>query len=381
MQRESNGMKKKIHVLYTIPNFDTAGSGKALLNIAQRLNKNRFEVSIACFHTRGAFFENVKRSGIPVHVFPFTASMNNRLSALLRTWRISRKLRKIDADIVHSFHYSNDYTEALASRLAGKKWVFTKKNMSWGNRAWKLRSWLANGIIAQNTDMLKNFYPGWPKVKLIPRGVNIEEFHSISPLTSILEEYKISAGSRIIMCVANLAPVKGIEVLIDAFFTIAKDFPNTFLFIVGDDNSEYGQSLHRLAGENQYRTRIIFTGKKPNVKEFLSVAEIFVLPTLNKGRQEGSPVALLEAMAMGKYVLASDVAGIRDQLRNLRSHLFPAGNADVLAKALKDALLLTSNQRSETGKVLRHEVVEHYSIEKEVQAHEVFYESLYERRN
>lgn len=59
---------KKIRVLLTIPNFDTAGSGKALLNIALALDKDRFEPHILCRHDRGEFFEVVKESGIPVHV-------------------------------------------------------------------------------------------------------------------------------------------------------------------------------------------------------------------------------------------------------------------------------------------------------------------------
>ena len=53
-------MSKRIKILYTIPNFDTAGSGKALLNIAKKLNPDKFEVEIACLHNRGLFFKEVE---------------------------------------------------------------------------------------------------------------------------------------------------------------------------------------------------------------------------------------------------------------------------------------------------------------------------------
>lgn len=369
-------MKKKIHVLYTIPNFKTVGGGKALLNIATQLDKEKFDVSIACFHTEGAFFEKVKQTGIPVHVFTFTALMKNRLKGLLDTWRISRKFRKLEADIVHSWHYLDDYTEPLAVRLAGKKWAFTKNNMAWGSRAWKIRSALANGIVAQNTDMIRDFYPGKRNVALIPRGVNTQEFSPAEPAVFVREKYKLPDNSRVIMCVANLVPVKGVEILIEAFFSIAQSHPDTFLFIVGDNESDYGHKLQALAAGNPNGSRVIFTGKTLQVKEHLSIAEVFVLPTLNMGRQEGTPVALIEAMSMGKYVLASEIAGIRDQLKNYPSHLFPPGDRNALREALQKALALGKDERKTIGQALRQEVINHFTIEREVRDHETFYETL-----
>ena len=82
------------------------------------------------------------------------------------------------------------------------------------------------------------------------------------------------------------------------------------------------------------KKRNFFTGKVLNVKEYLNSAEIFVLPTLNKGRKEGSPVALLEAMACGLNVIASKIPGIKDQLENYPDHIFDAGSIDELSKKM-----------------------------------------------
>lgn len=122
-----------LKILYTIPNFNTAGSGRALLNIAKGLDKNKFEVHIACKIDEGEFFKVVKDSGIPVHVFNYEAPMRPVFQLLKQAWKISRKLKEIKPDIIHSFHYSNNYGEALSAKLAGAKWVFTKKNMMWGS--------------------------------------------------------------------------------------------------------------------------------------------------------------------------------------------------------------------------------------------------------
>jgi glycosyltransferase involved in cell wall biosynthesis len=365
----------KIKVLYTIPNFDTAGSGKALLKVAQRLDRDRFEPEICCMHDRGAFFKEVQSSGIPVHLFPYTAEMGNRLNGLRQVWRISRFFKSLRPDIIHSFHYAPDYSEPLAARLAGIKWVYTKKNMSWGGSSkngWRLRSCLADGIIAQNTDMIKDFFGGWKNVVLISRGVDEVEFHPGPPPDAVNNALDLSSDNRLIVCVANLVPVKGVEVLLDAFSAIIQYYPQSRLAIIGDDCSEYAKMLKVKAleiGSGQ----IYFIGKVLNVVDYLRAADIFVLPTLNKGRQEGSPVSLLEAMACGKVVLASNVAGIRDQLNEVSDLLFEPGNSKELAEKICTILNLSKQEIDSLGKRLITTVHEKLSLNREVRAHESFY--------
>lgn len=374
--------KRRIKVLFTIPNFDTAGSGKALLNIATRLNHELFEPMIACESEKGDFFKVVRESGIPVHIMKLTTSMSNRWRGLKNVLRIATDFRKIKPHLIHSFHYSADYSEALAARLAGCKWVYTKKNMNWGGSStngWKLRSWLANGIVAQNTDMLQLFFRKSKKVSLVPRGVNVDEFDvRKSNKEKIRSEFGISAESKIILTVANLVPVKGIEVLIKAFNALHQQLPEVHLFIVGDDTSDYAFSLKQLAASSETSRQIHFTGKRTDVKDFIAVSTVFVLPTLNEGRREGSPVSLLEAMAAGKCVLASDVAGIRDQLQNFRYHLFEPGNEKVLCAKLSEFLSFDNSELCELGSRLKENVLNNYAIEKEVARHEQFYLGLLE---
>lgn len=368
--------QKRLRILYTIPNFDTAGSGKALLKIATRLDPLRFEPQICCMHDRGAFFQVVRDSGIPIHIFPYTANMSHRLKGLAHVARTARFFRKIQPDIIHSFHYAADYSEALAGRLAGAKWVYTKKNMNWGGASkngWRLRSWLANGIVAQNTDMLCDFFPGWKKVKLISRGVDLEEFKP-----DVKGEYPLPNTHRWVVCVANLVPIKGVHILLEAFQNLIDKYPGWQLAIVGDDRNEYARQLK----ENYERLvedgKVVFTGKVLNVKDYLQQAEMFVLPTLNKGRRkgEGSPVSLLEAMASGLPVLASDISGIRDQLAYFPELMFESGNVKALAQKLSFWMEKDDAQRRDMGMVLRREVETRFSIDREVQDHEEFYLSL-----
>lgn len=370
-------MPKRLKILYTIPNFDTAGSGKALLNIAKGLDPERFEPHIMCMHDRGAFFQVVKLSGIPVHFYPYTTEMKPYWKGLLNCWKISREFKRINPDIIHSFHYSADYSEALAARMAGIKWVYTKKNMNWGGgsaNAWKLRTWLASGIAAQNTDMIKDFFPGNPKVKLIPRGVNVKEFAFDPSLPDLRPQYGIASNQKIIIAVANLVPVKGIEVLLEAFRNLLTQYPDWTLMIAGEDQNEYGNSLKETCRTWGIQDKVVFTGKVSNVKKHLQMADIFVLPTKNKG--EGTSVAVLEAMANGRCILGSSVPGIKDQLSKFKEFLFQAGNPKELKLKLSHLMALDPTDRLQLGATLQEYSLLNYPISKEVRLHEELYLSV-----
>lgn len=368
---------KKIRILYTIPNFDTAGSGRALLNIAQGLDKNKFEPHILCLHNKGAFFETVKNSGIKMHVFDYLPKERPIFQMIKDCWKVSRKLKLIDPDIIHSFNYSSNYTEALSAKMSGIPWTFTKKNMSWGGssaNSWKLRSFLAKKIIIQNEDMQEQFYLNSKRTSFIPRGVVIEKFLKSDVLPETRTKMGTAKKSRILITVANLVPVKGTETLIDAFANLQKEFPDWVLWIVGDYNNEYGKMLVEKVKAIHLMEKIKFSGKQLNIVDYLNHAEIFVLPTLDKG--EGSPVVLLEAMANEKVVLGSSVSGIKDQLVDFSEHLFSAGDVLSLSEKLAHFMNMNSEELSHKGKQFSTLVQERYSITTEIEKHQQHYLSM-----
>lgn len=365
---------RKIRILYTIPNFDTAGSGKALLNIALRLDREIFEPHILCLHRKGAFFKVVEESGIPIHVFDYLPKERPFIRMFRECWSVSRKLKAINPDLMHSFHYSANYTEALAAKLALIPWVFTKKNMSWGGssaNSWKFRSFFAKKIAVQNTDMIKKFYAKSKKIFLIPRGVVVANFKESIAKPTIKVEMETGIDHRILICVANFIPVKGLEVLVTAFSKIEKDHPNWVLWLIGENKNEYGAVIQELVAKLKLKGKVVFAGKKMNVIDYLNHAEIFILPTLEKG--EGTPVAMLEAMANSKAVLGSCVPGISDQLEGFENHLFIPNNASDLAHKMNLLMQKSPGELKEIGTTFYKLVSVNYAIEVEVKTHEDFY--------
>ena len=368
---------KKIKILFTIPNFDSAGSGKALLKVALSLNKELFVPEILCMQDRGKFFEVVKQSGLKVHLFDYTTQMKPYVKGILNSYKISRFLKSIQPDIIHSFHYAPDYSEPLAAKMAGITWVYTKKNMNWGGSSangWKLRSFLANHILVQNKDMISEFFPSSKKVSLVTRGVDTSEFFPTESKVNIRKQYDLNDSDRIVICVANLVPVKGIEILMKAFERVKNSHLDWKLFVVGDINNDYGKMLFE-SGETMISNKeLFFTGKVLNVKDYLNVSEIFVLPTKEKG--EGSPVALLEAMACGKNVLASKIPGIKDQLEKYPDHMFEAGNIEELSNKLEKYMSLDSSENKKIGSKFNIHINNAYKIEHEVEKTEKVYLKL-----
>lgn len=355
----------KIKILYTIPNFDTAGSGKVVYDLVRGLDKSKFEVEIACKHGRGSFFKEVEALGVPIHFLETTVAYRPYISLLPRLRPVVKFFKQNEYDIVHSWHWSSDWTEALAARLAGVKWLYTKKAMSWGNRHWKIRSYLANFIITINDEM-KNYFPNKSAQKLIPIGIDVDYY---KPLNKSKEE---ETDVFRIVTVANLVPVKGIEILINAVNLMKDD--SVRLKIVGGNENEYGEYLFKLVKELHLEDRIEFTGKVLDVRPFIEESDLYVMPSLDRG--EGFGVALVEAMCMAVPVLGSNVSGINFILKDYSKFLFPAGDSQALREKINYIKTLNSSKRKDVGNSLRNYCIEHFSMDKFISEHEKLYKSL-----
>ena len=89
-------MSDKIKILYTIPNFDTAGSCIPLFKIASELDKNYFDIQIACLHNRGELFKNVKKSGIKIHIIDLYKNTRPVSKMLKECYQLSKIFKNIN---------------------------------------------------------------------------------------------------------------------------------------------------------------------------------------------------------------------------------------------------------------------------------------------
>jgi glycosyltransferase involved in cell wall biosynthesis len=362
-----------VPILYTIPNFTTAGSGHAMLQVVRRLDRDRFAPSIAVLKRGGHLEEEIARLNIPYMQADFTVDPRPLWSLPARARRAAGAFRGRGFVLWHSFHYLDDYTEPLVARFAGARaWVYTKKNMSWNRRSWLLRSLLARRVAAQNTDMLRNFFGGAVlrrRARLLPPSVDTDRFHpDTPPRLGLRRAHGIDPGTFVVGCVAQLVPVKDHPTLIRSLVRV----PDAVLLLAGKElDPAYAGALRTLAAEAGVARRVVFLGEVRDVPALLSEIDAFVLSTRSTG--EGCPVALLEAMSAGRACVATEISGVRDVLEGSEAGVrVPPGDSEALGRALSE-LAADPERRAALGARARRRVLERYSIEREVAAHEALY--------
>lgn len=367
-----------VRILFTIPNFITAGSGAAMLNIVSRLDRRAFDPAVCVLKRGGKLDRVVEELGISLLEAPFLVGARPYATLLARAWRAAQRFRPYRFDLWHSFHYGDDYTEPLVAYLAGAKaWVYTKKNMNWRGRAWKVRSFLARGIAAQNSDMLEQFFGNWwfrSKTSLVPRGVDTEKYrpHGDARLR-MRERLATPAYARVVLAVGHVLPVKGHDLLLEA----VSGMQGVEVWVAGSTaDGEYSEKLRRMAEGDGLAGKVHFLGTVDDIPALHAEADIFVHPTRPDGRQEGCPVALLEAMASGMACIATDVAGSQDVIEDGRSGLLVRPLDARALRAAIERVLFDEGLRQMLGEGARRRIAEHYSIELEVARHEHMYRKV-----
>jgi len=108
----------------------------------------------------------------------------------------------------------------------------------------------------------------------------------------------------------------------------------------------------------------------------LAMADVFVIPTKDEGRKEGLPIAPLEAMASGCIVLGSDIAGIRDILKDHQDLLFSPGNVEELKHKLIQVMNFKADERMKLQDAMRRTVRNSFNLEIVLKSHENLYQKL-----
>lgn len=359
-------------ILFTVPNFETAGSGRALFEVARRLDRSLLVPSICVARGGGRLAAEVAEAGIPLIEAPFTVAPRPLLGLAGRV-RAAAKPFARRFDLWHSLHYLDDYTEPLIARAAGARFVYTKKSMSWNRRSWLLRSFFSARIAAQNLAMMRKFFAGWPlagKTVYLPRGIDGRRFAPPAATRSEPRD-RMRVG-----LVAHLLPVKGQDLLVEA----AARLPQIELHLAGRPlDADYHRRLTSRIAELSLGDRVFLLGEVTDVPAFLHRLDVFVLASRPRGRMEGCPVALLEAMASGLPVLAPAIPGAEDLLAAPGCGiLLPADDrpfGDELCVQLA-ALQEDPERRRILGDAARQRVLQEFAIEKEVSRHERLYREM-----
>lgn len=195
---------------------------------------------------------------------------------------------------------------------------------------------------------------------VVPYGVNADQFTPVDDATraTVRAWYGLPAETPLLLCAGRLVYKKGFAVAVDAFARIAGAHPAARLVIAGDGPLE--NDLRAQAARLGIGDRVIFAGRVDRTRHPLLVGacNLYLLPSVHdhRGNVDGLPNALLDALAAGCAVIASDVAGVGLAVRDGETGvLVPEQQADALAAAIT-ALLNDPARRARLGAAARADV-------------------------
>ncbi len=352
-----------MNVLYIHGVSQIGGAERELLAWLEFLDRRRIHPYVVC-QDDGALHTELKKLNIPYvsFVLPAWRKLLHVFQRPLAIIRIINVIRRWHIDILHV----NDYWWAplgiLAGRITGCPCLVhvrqeiepRKVSQYWLNKG--------NPIVPVSHsigDVLRNAGVSPENIHVLWSGILPQNRtqSSFSPETlGILNKIK---GTPVIGTVANLFPRKGLEYLVQAIEDLTKAFPQIFLVIVGTGDCDYEQQLKNQVAQLKLTKQVMFAGFQDQPSCFISQFDVFVLPSV----LEGLGIVLLEAMTLGKPIVASNVGGIPEVVQHGKTGLL-VNPADV--ESLSEALVILLNdpeKRALMGAEAKRRIEKHFSLE------------------
>jgi glycosyltransferase involved in cell wall biosynthesis len=370
-----NPCRRPARVMLFTDSFDFGGTERQVVETLRLLKGGRYNLYVGCLKRRGAFLADVENMGIPVREFPISSL--HSIDAIYWFFRLARFLRREHIDIVHAFEFYTSLFAVAAARLSGVPVVIASRrdmlNLRSVPRQWAIRlgCWLAHSIVANSRAAANRLFWGSErKVVVIPNSLNAAAFHPRRTRAEVRLELGLSQENQVFGVVAALRPEKGHDVLLQASATVFSSLPLSKLVIVGDGSER--SSLEMLAAALKIEDRIVFAGARSDIPDLVSAFDIAVIPSYT----ESLPNAALEAMALGRAIVATRTGGIPELVEEGKTgYLVQTGNAEQLAARIID-LLHNPALCQHMGKLGSQRIEQSYSPERVKASFEALYDSL-----
>jgi glycosyltransferase involved in cell wall biosynthesis len=325
------GIAKK-SILFFSTGSGPGGAERLVDQLAVSMNGGMFS-SHVCLFRPGWLLDQCRTHGIPTDVIP-----NNGLFDIMWLFRFLRLLREQHIQIIHAHEFDAIVHGAMAAAIAGVPMIGTIHGKhyyweKWSRRlAYRLVSRYA-GLVAVSEDLRQfviqrvGIRPG--RISLIYNGVNPTPHIAVAEQRQCRSDIGINVEDQVVGVVGSLYPVKGHKYLIQAAVEVTKACPSVKFLLIGRGELEtvLKDQVKQLDMEHYFR----FLGLRNDVPRLLSIMDVFVLPSLS----EGLSVALLEAMAAAKPVVATRVGGNPEIVQDGQTGvLVPSEDSKSLAKAL-----------------------------------------------
>jgi len=357
-----------------VSNFGTffGGGEVSFFELIRELDSSQFERVVVC-PAKGDFYSQVESLGIPIQVvkmpslkgpglFSFPSSVRELLALI--------KMREID--IVHANSSRCMIYAGLSGKMSGVPVVWHVRVTDTDPLLDRFLALLADRIIVNSQSVLKrfSFVKDQSRISLVYNGVDLEKFSPSVSGENIRREYSINRDEKVITIIGRLDGFKGHRYFLEAARRVLDGSRKARFLIVGD--GAVRDDLEALSESLGIARSVVFCGQKDNVPEILAASDLVVSASL----KEGFGRVVIEAMAMNKPVVATNVGGVPEIVEDEKSGiLVEPEDCDGLASAMISVLdspeiaLKLAVEGEKRGR-------ENFSLEEHVREIEKIYKSL-----
>jgi len=340
------------HVARIITWLPPGGIEQRLAALLPRLNQPPFRVTVVCLRERGLLADSLEQAGVPVVVFPMKSRLEPAGLRALAQW-----MRDQQVDLVHSHMYRSNVPATIAARMAGVRAVLCQMHNINTWETWRQR-WMDRLLMRWRTamvavseevkrDIVANLACDPERVHVLYNGIDLEKYSAAQRDPELAERLGVPKGSRVVVVLARLAQQKGHIRLLKALDLVRDELPPTHVLLVGEGKMR--DAIQQEVIKRHLQEMVTFAGHRDDVPQVLALADLSVLAS----DREGFSNAIVESLAAGVPVVATDVGGNSEAIVNGESGLLvPHDDVHALARALK--LLLTDDSlRERTSQAAR----------------------------
>jgi glycosyltransferase involved in cell wall biosynthesis len=361
-----------------------------------RLDRQRFDGVVCHLYDRATDWRQpIRDLGYPVISLGLTSIRDLPRGVI----RLLRLFRRQQIDVVHTHLYGANLAGRVAAAIAGVPVVSSLHNPDYEPAVLKdnpalspAKVWILNRLdrlscrlarphfvavseyVRQSAARHLGIPPG--RTSVIYNPVDLASFRrdeaAAASAGRLRAELGLQAGDRLLLCVARLDPQKGLRYLVEAMPLVLRECPRTLALFVGGGPAAARASMEALAASLGVAAQVRFLGAQPDVKAYLELCDLFVLPSL----YEGLGIALVEAMAMERPCIATRTTAIPEVVDDGVSGVLVApADAVALAEAvirlLRDPALC-----ARMGAAGRRIALERFDVARNIQQLEAVYEDV-----
>ncbi|MEX0729902.1 MAG: glycosyltransferase [Aquisalimonadaceae bacterium] len=373
----------KPRVLIMIATSVLGGPGKGLLQFVRNAPAQRMSYTLASFagsgDARSEFAEVARQQRIRLHLLRQRWMLDPSM-----IWQADALLEKYNCNIIQSHGYKSHVIGFALSRLRGVPWVAVAHG--WTSENFKIQCY--NGLdrfLLRYADVAVAVSPRLHETVASLRGAGRTTELVLNAVDA--SEIRGQRGGRYVRGILGLAddaivigvfgrfsPEKGQIHAVEAFARLAARHPRAVLMLVGAGQDE--AALRRRVRQEGLDGRVLFCGYQSTPRDYFEACDLVLLPSLS----EGLPNVVLEAMALGRPVLATDVGGVREIIRpGETGWIVEPGSSEALANALEPLIDGRVNLAAR-GNAARNSLFPKFAVDTRVNRLVSIYEGLCARR-